>query len=87
VKADATATGEGKANHYFNNSDRAYPMELLTVKEVARRLRVSQSLVYQLVDTGRLGCHRIGNGRGAIRMRPEDVTNYLQSCRAEANSS
>lgn len=62
-------------------------MELLTVKEVARRLRVSQSLVYQLVDTGRLGCHRIGNGRGAIRICPEDVTNYLQSCRAEASSS
>jgi excisionase family DNA binding protein len=60
-------------------------MELLTVKEVARRLRVSQSLVYQLVDTGRLGCHRIGNGRGAIRIRPEDVTEYLETCRKEAS--
>ena len=56
-------------------------MELLTAKEVARELRVSVSLVYQLVESGRLACHRIGNGRGAIRIRPEDVANYLQSCR------
>ena len=56
-------------------------MELMTVKEVARRLRVSASLVYQLVDSGKLGCHRIGNGRGAIRIRPEDVDEYLNQCR------
>lgn len=60
-------------------------MELLTVKEVARRLRVSQSLVYQLVESEKLGCHRIGNGRGAIRIRPEDVTEYLENCRKEAS--
>jgi excisionase family DNA binding protein len=62
-------------------------MELMTVKEVARRLRVSASLVYQLVDCGRLGCHRIGNGRGAIRIRPEDVASYLQSCRKEGGKA
>ena len=58
-------------------------MELLTAKEVARRLRVSTSLIYQLIESGRLGCHRIGNGRGAIRIPPEDVANYLQSCRED----
>ena len=58
-------------------------MELMTVKEVARRLRVSASLVYQLVDTGKLGCHRIGNGRGAIRICSEDVAAYLKACREE----
>ena len=62
-------------------------MELMTVKEVARRLRVSASLVYQLVDSERLGCHRIGNGRGAIRIHPEDVADYLKSCRKEASNS
>ena len=62
-------------------------MELMTVKEVARRLRVSTSLVYQLVDAGKLGCHRIGNGRGAIRIRPEDVADYLETCRAETSHS
>ncbi len=58
-------------------------MELMTVKEVARRLRVSASLVYQLVDSGKLACHRIGNGRGAIRIRPDDVADDLQPCREE----
>ena len=62
---------------------RGRPMELLTAKEVARRLRVSTSLIYQLIESGRLGCHRIGNGRGAIRIPPEDVANYLQSCRED----
>ena len=56
-------------------------MELLTVKEVARRLRVSGSLIYQLIESERLGCHRIGNGRGAIRIRSEDVDHYLSQCR------
>ena len=62
-------------------------MDLMTVKEVARRLRVSASLVYQLVDSGKLGCHRIGNGRGAIRIRPDDLANYLQVCRKEPCSN
>ena len=62
-------------------------MELLTVKEVARRLRVSASLVYQLVDSGKLGCHRIGNGRGAIRIRPDDVDTYLRTCRSSPEST
>ena len=62
-------------------------MELMTVKEVARRLRVSASLVYQLVDSGKLGCHRIGNGRGAIRIRPEDVDEYLTQCRRNRTKS
>ena len=58
-------------------------MDLMTVKEVAHRLRVSASLVYQLLDSGKLGCHRIGKGRGAIRIRPEDVDEYLNQCRHE----
>ena len=62
-------------------------MDLMTVKEVAHRLRVSASLVYQLVDAGKLACHRIGNGRGAIRIRPDDLANYLQVCRREASTS
>jgi len=60
---------------------------LLTVKEVARRLRVSASLVYQLVDPGKLACHRIGNRRGAIQIRPEDVDTYLRTCRSGVKST
>lgn len=58
-------------------------VNLLTVKDVAERLSVSSSLIYQLVESGKLSVYRIGNGRGAIRFCPEDVQTYLDSCRSE----
>ena len=59
------------------------PTNLMTVQETAERLAVSPSCVYQLVDTGKLACHRIGIGRGAIRVAEQDLKNYLASCRQE----
>ncbi len=50
---------------------------LLTVKEVSTMLRVSPSLVYGLVDSGKLSCFRIGKGRGAIRISQSDLENFL----------
>lgn len=43
---------------------------LLNVSEVAKRLGVSRSLVYQLVNSGYLPVVRL---RRALRFRPEDV--------------
>lgn len=62
-----------------NNSEQP----LMTVTDVAARLKVSPSLVYQMVESGKLVVYRIGNGRGAIRFRPEDIEAYLESCRIE----
>ena len=56
---------------------------LLTVEDVAERLACSASLVYQLVDAGKIAVHRIGNGRATIRFRPEDVEEYLAACRQD----
>ncbi|MCA9078710.1 MAG: helix-turn-helix domain-containing protein [Planctomycetaceae bacterium] len=56
---------------------------LLTVAEVADWLSVSASLVHQIVEAGKLPVYRIGNGRGAIRFRPEDIESYLDGCRTE----
>jgi excisionase family DNA binding protein len=56
---------------------------LLTVREVAEILRVSPSLVYQLVEAQQLACHRIGSRKGAIRIAPADVDDYLARCRNE----
>lgn len=54
---------------------------LLTVAMVAERLRVSRTTVYQLVESGRLSVHRIGGGRGAIRVSEDQLVEYLQgSC-------
>ncbi len=62
---------------------RADPSELLTVRELADFLRVSPALVYRLVEEGKIACHRIGMGRGAIRVRRQDVDDYLAVCREE----
>lgn len=58
-------------------------MKLLTVNDVAQTLSVSNSLVYQLVATGKLPCHRIGTGRGAIRVRRDDLEAFLAECRTQ----
>ena len=56
---------------------------MLTVREVAARLRVSPTCVYQLIARRRLACHRIGAGRGTVRVAEEDLDDYLHSCRKE----
>ena len=51
---------------------------IVTVKEVAKRLEISQSLVYQLVAAGKLRGIRHGMGRGCIRIGEEDIADYLK---------
>jgi excisionase family DNA binding protein len=58
-------------------------MELLTVPDVAAILKVSRSLVYGLIASGKIPCLRIGNGRGAIRVRQEDLQRFMDGCRIE----
>lgn len=55
----------------------------LTIREVAQLLKLSQSSVYQLVEAGRLAHHRIGHGRGSIRVSERDLLAYLERCRQE----
>ena len=57
--------------------------QLLSVADVAELLNISQSLVYQIVDAGKIPFLRIGIGRGSIRFQPADVKTYLDSCRVE----
>ena len=56
-------------------------MDLFTVAEVAERLRVSATCVYQLIEKGSLACHRIGIGRGTIRVAESDLLRFLEGCR------
>jgi excisionase family DNA binding protein len=60
---------------------------MLTVKDVAERLRISPTCVYQLIDRGKLPCHRIGIGRGAIRVCETDLVSFLGECREESSPS
>jgi excisionase family DNA binding protein len=56
---------------------------MLTVKQVAALLNISATCVYQLVATGRLPNHRIGVGRGAIRIDDSDLLAYLDRSRVD----
>ena len=49
----------------------------MTVKQAAARLEVSAATVYGLVAAGKLRCHRVGLGRGAIRISDEHIATYL----------
>jgi excisionase family DNA binding protein len=51
---------------------------MFTAKQVKERLSVSLSTVYNLVETGQLECHRIGAGRGCIRISEEQLKDYLE---------
>jgi len=62
------------------NEDRT-PEVFLTVRDVATRLRVSQSCVYALVQVGRLLSHRIGGGRGVVRISEADLQRFLTASR------
>jgi excisionase family DNA binding protein len=50
------------------------PPQVISVREVARRLRVSEATVYALVGAGRLPHLRVSN---AIRVRTEDLVTFI----------
>lgn len=60
---------------------------MLTVREVAEQLSVSATCVYQLISRGKLACHRIGVGRGAIRIAAEDLAAFIEGCRRGEKST
>jgi excisionase family DNA binding protein len=57
---------------------------LNTVKEAAKKLSISQSLVYLLLQRGALGCHKIGTGRGVYRISDTQIEVYLEGSRQDA---
>ena len=52
---------------------------LLTVKEAARRLKVSTATVYSLCESGRLPHVRISTH--SIRIRDSELKAYVAACR------
>lgn len=53
---------------------------MMTVREVADRLKCAASTVYQLVETGRLGAFHIGPNGGSIRVSEDQLKQYLEDC-------
>ena len=54
---------------------------MMTIRDVAGRLKCAASTVYQLVETGKLGAFRIGPNGGGIRISEQQLEEYLESCR------
>lgn len=60
------------------------PNPLLTVRQVAARLNVSTTAIYDLINAGSLPCYRIGAGekRQRIRISETDIAEYLERQRS-----
>ncbi len=54
---------------------------LLSVREVAERLNLSEGSVYALINGHKLAHLRIG--RRTIRVNERDLDDYIESCRIE----
>lgn len=54
-------------------------LRLLTVREAADQLSLSIASIYEMVRAGRLPAVRVGRRGGAIRIRPEDLEDFLQA--------
>ncbi|MBC8288795.1 MAG: helix-turn-helix domain-containing protein [Planctomycetes bacterium] len=52
---------------------------MLTVKQVAERLNLSQAAIYRYVASSQLECHRFGN---AIRISDAQLTDFLKRTKA-----
>lgn len=57
-----------------------------TVKQIAEYLAVSETVIYRLIDSGTLKAHRIGVGRGTIRVSDDQLQEYLSSVETKAAS-
>jgi excisionase family DNA binding protein len=49
----------------------------MRVKDVAERIEVSTRTVYDLIAARKPRCHRIGMGRGTIRVTEEQLADFL----------
>lgn len=61
--------------------------DLLTVKQAAWYLNVGDRTVYSLCADNNLRHYRIGNGRGTIRIRREDLDRYLEQNQVNVRST
>jgi excisionase family DNA binding protein len=52
---------------------------MMTVQQISKRLNCSRALIYALIESGQLGCYRIGLGKqGGVRVSEEQLQHYLK---------
>ena len=64
------------------NSDGSSGIDLLKPAEVATRLRVSRSWLYDAAKEGRIPSIRIGGEEGPLRFHPDDIERWVNDARA-----
>ena len=58
-------------------------MNLLTLRDVAKTLKLSETTVRRLVRAGSIPAYKVGK-RGQFRVREEDLESFLQKQRIDA---
>ena len=61
----------------MSNEHQPVVSAMLTVRQAAQRLNVSEKTVRNLVNGGKLAHHRIGAGRGVIRVSEQALNQHL----------
>ena len=61
--------------------------KMLTVQDVATELNVTCQCVYGLIDAGKLVAHRIGVGRGTIRVSRADFAEFMRASRTRSEKT
>lgn len=56
---------------------------MLKISEVAERLNLSPSKVYEIISSGKLIVHKFD---GSLRVSEEDLGQYIQACRSGRQS-
>jgi excisionase family DNA binding protein len=62
--------------------DRTFEIDLLKPAEVAARLRVSRTWLYDAAKQGRIPSIRIGGEDGPLRFHPDDIERWVNDARA-----
>lgn len=59
---------------------------MLTAAEAGKLLGLSARTMYDLAKAGKIACHRMGVGDGAVRFDPADLEEYKRQCRSPATT-
>ena len=54
---------------------------MYTVREVAKRLNIAASTVYELIQAGKLAALRFGAAGGTLRVTEDDLQAYISGAR------
>jgi excisionase family DNA binding protein len=65
------------------NSNSTAPFDLLKPTEVAARLGVSRTWLYEAAKDGRIPSIRIGGNTGPLRFVPDDLERWIDDARAQ----